>query len=358
MKTILIIEDNADVRQNTVEILELADYNVLSTDNGKDGIQLAKDNQVDLILCDITMPGLDGFGVLKILNRNPQTKRIPFIFLTASAREEAFRKGMNLGADDYIVKPYKDTELLDAIEARIQRKNTLSSLGEADKHASYDYAEANELLNELHRDKKQRTYKKKEVIYREGDFANYLYYLVSGSVKTIKTDEIGKDLVNEIHEPGDLFGYVSMLDGGEYHASAIALEDSELALIPKQDLLKLVNKNSAVAREFLRRLSDNMATQEDRLLRLAYTPVRERVALSLLALDVKMCGDIESEKEVSLSREDLAGLVGTTKESLIRTLSDLKKDRLIDTNGANIKILDRERLHQCAHGIVTLSKAQ
>ena len=116
MSKILVIEDNFEVRENLCEILELTGYEVYSAPNGKIGVQMAISKEPDLIICDVMMPELDGFGVLKILNRNTHTNDIPFIFLTAKAEKSDFRKGMGLGADDYITKPFDDTELLEAVE--------------------------------------------------------------------------------------------------------------------------------------------------------------------------------------------------------------------------------------------------
>lgn len=123
MKKILLIEDNAEVRENTAEILELANYTVFTAPNGKIGVELARKQQPDLIICDIMMPELDGYGVLHLLGKNPSTAGIPFIFLTAKSEKDDFRKGMNLGADDYLTKPYDDLTLLDAIEMRLKKND-------------------------------------------------------------------------------------------------------------------------------------------------------------------------------------------------------------------------------------------
>src|SRR5579871_5975243 len=104
MKKILVIEDNTDVRENIVEILELSEYTVLQAPDGKAGVELAIKESPDLIICDIMMPVLDGYGVLHLLNKHKETYGVPFIFLTAKSEKSDFRKGMELGADDYITK--------------------------------------------------------------------------------------------------------------------------------------------------------------------------------------------------------------------------------------------------------------
>jgi CheY-like chemotaxis protein len=100
-KTVLVIDDNTDIRENTAEILELAGYKTLTAENGKKGVEAAAKSKPDLIVCDIMMPELDGYGVLHLLRKNPDTINIPFIFLTAKTERSDFRKGMEMGADDY-----------------------------------------------------------------------------------------------------------------------------------------------------------------------------------------------------------------------------------------------------------------
>src|SRR6187551_1349164 len=121
---ILIVEDNHDVRENLSEILNLSGYQSITANNGKQGVELALSEIPDLILCDIMMPELDGYGVLRILSKNPLTEHIPFIFLSAKTELMDIRKGMTMGADDYITKPFDDVELLDTVEARLSRKKS------------------------------------------------------------------------------------------------------------------------------------------------------------------------------------------------------------------------------------------
>ena len=116
---ILVIEDNQDVRENLIEILELSNFTVLAAEDGLKGVEIAQTQIPDLILCDVMMPKLDGFGVLNILGKRPDTSGIPFVFLTAKAERSDFRRGMNLGADDYVTKPFYKDELLSVIETRL-----------------------------------------------------------------------------------------------------------------------------------------------------------------------------------------------------------------------------------------------
>ena len=212
--------------------------------------------------------------------------------------------------------------------------------------------EARELheLKDLSKDRKIRLYKKKEVIYREGDYANYLYFISKGKVKCIKTDYYGKDLMNDMHQTGEFIGYLTLFEEGVYHETATAMENTEVAVIPKQDFLALIRKNRDVATKFIKMLSGSVKDKEKRLLQLAYAPVRERVADALLKLKIKEGSGNDIQASLKMSREDLASIVGTAKESLIRTLSELKKEGLVEIDGQEIKILSESGLQKAAAG--------
>jgi len=123
MKKILVIEDNAHIRENTAEILSLANYSVITAENGKVGVDLANKEKPDLIMCDIMMPELDGYGVLHILSKKPETALIPFIFVSAKTERSDIRKGMELGADDYLVKPFSLAEFDARVRALLRRQS-------------------------------------------------------------------------------------------------------------------------------------------------------------------------------------------------------------------------------------------
>lgn len=123
MRTILIIEDQPDMRENIATILEMENYAVLTASTGEEGLELARQEKPDLILCDVMMPGLDGHSVLRKLRENRTIAGTPFIFLTAKGEKQDLRAGMNLGADDYLTKPVTATDLLQAISARFERES-------------------------------------------------------------------------------------------------------------------------------------------------------------------------------------------------------------------------------------------
>lgn len=347
MKSILLIEDNLEMRENTSEILELAGYQVISAENGKTGVDMATRNQPDLIVCDVMMPELDGYGVLHILGKNPKTAGIPFIFLTAKAEKEDFRKGMNLGADDYITKPFNDVELLDAIEMRFRKTDLLRKEFSKDVEGLNDFmnkAESFDALIKLTGDRKVKHYKKKDLIFSEGNYPPGVYFINKGKVKTFKSNEDGKEYITGLYKEGDFIGYTALLEDGNFTESAAALEDSEISLIQRQDFLTLLYTNREVANKFIKLLSDNLIEKEERLLSLAYNSVRKRVAEALLMLRDRYKEENKDEFSIHISREDLSNIVGTATESLIRTLSDFKDEGMIELKAGLVKIVDARKL--------------
>ncbi|MCT7955759.1 hybrid sensor histidine kinase/response regulator [Laspinema palackyanum] len=123
MTKILVIEDETGVRENLMDLLDAEDFEAIAAENGRQGIELAKEKLPDLILCDVMMPEIDGYGVLTELRQDPATAMIPFIFLTAKAAKGDTRKGMELGADDYLTKPFNRQEILCAISTRLEKQN-------------------------------------------------------------------------------------------------------------------------------------------------------------------------------------------------------------------------------------------
>lgn len=344
-KKILLIEDNPDVRENTTEILELAGYDVVSAPNGKLGVELAQQQAPDLIICDIMMPELDGYGVLHILGKKPETAGIPFIFLTAKTEKTDIRKGMNLGADDYLTKPFDDTDLLNAIEARMRKSTMQQKLYETTPQGLDNFiSDARKVLNlnDLCKDKKTKAFKKKSEIFSEGDTPLNIYFVKSGSVKTYKSHPDGKELITNMYGANDFFGLEPVLDGNVYVDSAVSLEDSELILIPKHDFTTLLSSHPDVSAGFISLLCKKVAEKEKQLLHLAYNSVRQRTAEAIL----KVHQQKGNKDVIQISRDDLAKMVGTAAESVIRVLSDFKDEGLIETEGGKIKILQPAKLEK------------
>jgi DNA-binding response OmpR family regulator len=345
MNRILLIEDNEEILDNTAEILELANYQVFTAENGKVGVEKAFAEQPDLIICDIMMPLLDGFGVLHLLQKNPATQNIPFIFLTAKTEHTDFRRGMESGADDYITKPFSGIELLNAVESRLKKANVLKEKLNATLEEIQELtAGSGDVLKELTDINNSNYYKKKQVIYSEGNRPVSLFYIQKGKVKTFKTNDYGKGLAIGLYSTGDFLGHIALLENSNYHETAVALEETELSIIPKEDFELLINKNSDVSKKFIRLLAKDISEKEEQLLGMAYNSLRKKVANALMALYKKYNTGENEVFPIDLTRESLASIAGTATESLIRTLSEFKNEKLIDINESIITILNRKKL--------------
>lgn len=346
MKTIALIEDNEEMRENIAEILELADYNVLTASNGKEGVDLVKKELPDLIICDIMMPELDGYGVLYYLSKIPETRAIPFIFLTAKTERADFRKGMNMGADDYISKPFEEMELLAAIESRLEKRDRFAAVQDSsNKWNSFQDVVCDLTgLDELRGNAQVKTYGKREQIYFVGDSPKWLYYVVSGHVRNYKVTDDDKELVTGLYGPGEFFGYIDLLASDAYQEYSVAIESAQLALIPRDDFEQLMLSNKDVSINFIKLLAGNIVDKENELVNLAYNTVRKRVASALAKLYLKYKEGLADRVEVTVTRDELASMVGTATESVIRILSEFKSDGYIKSKGSLITILDYEAL--------------
>lgn len=346
---ILVIEDNTDIRENIAEILELDGYTVLQAANGKEGIKAAIAEIPELIICDIMMPELDGYGVLHILARKPELANTPFIFLTAKAERADIRKGMTLGADDYLTKPFDDTELLDAVQARMQKREALKPSYEASPEGLQSLIEdANGLhvLDKLIAAQEPREYKKGQEIYREGEQPQHLYLVQSGKVKCSRINLDGKELLLDVYAPGDFFGYEALLREQPYEEAAETLEASTLMRLSRQAFFDLLYSQREVARKFITLLSGRVISREEQIMKLAYNSVRQRTAGALLSLYAKYQQADGQPAEINISREELANMVGTATESVIRALSGFKEEQVISTRAGKITITDPDKLRK------------
>lgn len=347
MKTILLIEDNDEIRENTAEILELARYKVHTASNGKIGVEKAVEINPDLILCDIMMPLLDGYGVLHSLQKNETLKNTPFIFLTAKTERSDLRKGMDLGADDYIIKPFDGTELLNAIDCRLKKMEVLKKEFSSNMDGVHQLileSSGSDILKSMVENRVINTFKKKQIIYKEGNHPTQLYYLLNGKVKTYKSNENGKDLVTNLYSTGDFLGHIALLQQSVYKETAESIDECEIAVIPKKEFEDLLNNSKEVAQKFINMLAKNVAEKETHLLNIAYNSLRKKVADALISLKRKYQSTENAMFSIEISRENLANIAGTATESLIRTLSDFKTEKLIDIKDGQITIINDKRL--------------
>ncbi len=352
MLTILIIDDHDEIRENIAEILSLAGYQTLTAENGKKGVETALKKIPDLIVCDIMMPELDGYGVLHLLRKNPATENIPFIFLTAKTERTDFRKGMEMGADDFITKPFDDIELLNAIEIRLKKYKILHEKyaeGEKGVNELMGNLRGSGLINMQLDNYETEQLPKKTLIYQEGKRSKYLYYLKTGKVKAYRLHEDGKDYITNLYAAGDFMGYLPLLEDSNYKDSASVLEDAEIVLIPKEDFLSVVFRDERIAAKFIKIVAQNVQDKEDRLLSLAYSSLRKRVARALIDIYSKFGKEGPSGQPLDISRDDIAHYVGTATESLIRTLSDFKSEKLLEIKEGKIRIQDINKLKNLAY---------
>lgn len=346
MKTILLIEDDRALRENTEELLELSGYSVMTAPNGKIGIELAKENLPNIIICDIMMPVVDGYGVLENLTADEKTKQIPFIFLSAKTEHKEIRKGMNLGADDYLTKPFEEEDLISAVESRLAKAELLNRM--LDKTSS-DHGVSEDEMRTLHELKKffddngeVINFGHGELIYQEGFRSNNIYLILKGLVKCHSMDADGKELITSLYRADDFLGFTSFLNNIPYQESATALEPVELAGISKEELKEILGENKNISLELMELLTENITIIKAQLLQMAYSSVRKKTAQTLLQFAEIM--NTKTEDPIKISRNDLASVAGIATESLIRTLSGFKKEGLIAIEGRNIRIMELKAL--------------
>ncbi len=345
MKRILLIEDDRALRENTEELLELSGYDVTTAANGKLGIQAAKENHPDIIVCDIMMPEVDGYGVLEDLSADENTKHIPFIFLSAKTEHKEIRKGMDLGADDYLTKPFEEEDLISAVESRLAKAELLRLLGktpQAPKVSENEMRTLHELKNFFDDNGEIANVAQGENVYHEGSHSHKIYLILKGVVKCHAMDEDGKELITSLYRADDFLGFTSFLNNTPYQESATAMENVELAGISKEDLKIILEKNHTISLELMELLTNDITEIKAQLLQMAYSSVRKKTAQTLLQFAEIM--NQKTEDPIKISRNDLASVAGIATESLIRTLSGFKKEGLIAIEGRNIRIMELKAL--------------
>jgi len=346
MKTILLIEDDSALRENTAELLELAGYKVFTAPNGKIGIEKAKTVNPNIIVCDIMMPEIDGYGVLQAVSLEEKTKHIPFIFLSAKTEHKEIRKGMDMGADDYLTKPFDEEELMSAVESRLAKAAILAMRKDKNENQIADDDENPQNLNQLKNffcdEGEVAKYKKGETIFRKGGHSNSMFLILKGVVKTHTMDANAKELITGLYKADDFLGFTSFEDNIPYNETATAVEDTEVVGVSKKYVKDILKKSQDISLELMNLLTGNLSEIKQQLVRMAYSSVRKKTASTILQFVDIM--NKKPEAPLRISRNDLATTAGIATESLIRTLSDFKKDGLIEIEGRDIRIVDLESL--------------
>ena len=342
IKKILLIEDDKTVRENTSEILELANYKVKTAKNGKEGVALANSFLPDVIICDILMPCLDGYGVLQIVSKTPHLEHIPFIFLTAKTHHDDLRKGMELGADDYIYKPFEESELLRSIESRLKR---VEQFGQKPK--SFEAKNFSKHLNIKNIDqflekKKVYIFNKGETIYCEGNQSNHIFLILEGMVKTYKVNEYGKEFNTGYFTNEQYFGFSAFAKNTSHFDNSKAVTLTKLYKISKDEITAIINNNNHILYDIIALQASNYIAANNQLLLFAYGSVRKKTATILL--DLLNNYPVVKKNEIFITRLNLANSIGVAKETLTRTLHDFKEEELIDISTKSITILNKKLL--------------
>jgi CheY-like chemotaxis protein len=345
MKKILFIEDQIQEEENIRQLLGLSNYSVTVVADWKEGVRLAMNSHPDLILCDTRLPSIDGYDVIHALQQYPETRDIPLILLTSMEEKSDFRKAMQAGADDFLARPFEGIELLRAVEA---------CLGRHRKHVSGEHGSSgippssgadNSEDKEWHSDRREiRNYKKRTILYMEGQRASQAWYVLSGEVKTYMIHADGKQLITNICGPGDCVGCAAAVDGGSYTDNAQVLEDAALVVLSRPEFQRLLTSDPVFIRQMIRWLSRSTSAQETGLLNFAYSSLRKKVANGILSLFDSHQKEIDGKAYISISRDNLAAIVGAAPESLSRTLSDFRREHLIVITDGRIYLLDEDRL--------------
>jgi len=346
--TILLIDDAVDLRENISELLGLAGFTVIQASDGKEALGLLKKCRPDLILCDILMPDVNGYEVLQIIRNNPDMINIPFIFTTSKSEAVDLRKGMSLGADDYLIHPIIDEDLFNAISVRLKRscdfKEKYTERSKKIINLISDTTNFNDILSSSPF-KAIRKIHARGMIYLEGDTVNFVYCILKGKVETFKTNQEGKDIITALYKEGDIFGHASFLEDC-HKESCIATEESEIICIPREEFLQILSSNSGVALKFIKSISSHYLEEGAKKLEIAYNSSRKRIADALLFYNQKY--NESCKEDFHFDRSDIAALAGVAKESVSRALTDFSERGLIEVNvkTGNVKILDYKKFER------------
>ena len=343
-KKILLIEDDAVLLENVKELLEVYQHQVFTASNGTLGIHLAREKLPDLIISDIMMPGLDGYEVYETLQMNKNTHVIPFLFLSAKSAPADVRKGMNMGADDYITKPFKEEDLVSAVEKRLAKRAFLQRQELLPSKENESVEDLLGLISYFREHGEEVLLRKREDLYHEGRQASWVFLVETGLLKTFRLDEYGKELITTLPKKKEFFGFYGFKRPASYPESAQALERSSVYRISTEDFVSLLSNNQELTVQFAQILSENLAHLETHLLEMAYASVLKKTTNTILECAEKVQDN--PRDFIKISRSDLASMAGISTESFIRSLSILKKDGLIDIVGRNIKIVDLKKLHE------------
>ena len=206
-------------------------------------------------------------------------------------------------------------------------------------------------LGLLTANKTEQVYKKGEIIFREGAYPSGIFYISEGKVKKYKLGKDGKEHIIYVANTGELLGYHAILSEDRYTDSAAAIEESRIAFIPKEDFLETLSQSEVLSRRLLKTLSHEFAVLANSLSMFAQKSVRERLALQLIVLREKYKVNFQAGMpvEINMSRDDLASIVGTARENVVRLLTEFKESGILETKGRKIIVHDVNKLIEIAN---------
>lgn len=340
--TILVIDDMQDVRENIGELLELSGYHVVQASDGYEGIRKAKQHNPDLILCDIMMPGIDGYGVAEILGRQEETNHIPLIYLTAKAEPSDFKKGLQKGAIDYITKPFESDELIESISLRIRQHQHQkpADLGDVEWQNWIAYLQSEHPLDDHGSPLSILTLSAEQTLFEQDDQALWVYFVQEGAIRWESTDAGGRTVCHHLSRPGDFLGWAPGFHLGAYSHTAIALSPSRVVRLSAKQLQEtLLSKPGMALTWGQAQLQASQLVVED-MMGMLYGNARENVARVLLRFAEFKGG----QWTVNMPRETLAKSIGIAYETVIRTLSQFKAEGLVTAKGRRITLCDKAQL--------------
>ncbi|MFM2230935.1 MAG: hypothetical protein RL607_2193 [Bacteroidota bacterium] len=345
MARILIIMEHPNNRNYLVQLLSEAGYEVMEAKSGPEGIQMANTYQLDSILCEVLMSKTDGFDVLNELSKNTGTATIPFVFFTNNFHKKSHRKGMEMGADDFLYSPFDDVQLLNAIAIRIKKHEAQLEYFKSqfpEKLAAPIFFHGKMALESLRDESLIRKIKKKQILFYEGDKVIGIYYVHRGAIKITKIAQDGRELTVRIHSAGDYIGLHNLFTGQNQTDNAEAMSDCEISILPLHEFENLIEHHPDIASKFIKLLSNESSQTEEHLIRIAYDSVRKRIANSLINYFKTHCPEGQS---IHLSRNELANISGTTPETVSRTLTEFEHEGLIRKEQNRILIVEEKRLN-------------
>jgi CRP/FNR family cyclic AMP-dependent transcriptional regulator len=358
MKKILLIEKDEDIRANLAQVLELVNYEVFTAEDGQHAAELAKREIPELIICGSLLPLLDGYGLFQELQSNPSTQHSKVVFFTPKhLHEHVHSNGHDHEQSNEIEHAFSSTTDFQPaptnIIASIRQQYSFSQTPiETNSEPIAEVIRLNgveDVLEVLIKDRDILYYKKKQVIFSEGNCSRNLYFVKKGKVKIYQTNDIGKQLVVDLYAENDFIGYIPLIENSNYTEIAEALEDTELIVIPRGEFNQLIKTNQQVMNLFIHLLTKSVSEKKCQMIGLAYNSLRKKVADALIRINDKYNKEDAPGFRIDISRDNLAAIAGTATESLIRTLTDFKSEKLIDISNNCIKILNKKRLEDLSN---------